>query len=111
MERASTGVETSVRARLRCGDVPVLLTGDVGGRAPDYNEWTLYGSRASYRIQDWYQLKVGNDDRWDELSVDTRSNGLEQLDALADMLGGRPPPLPTVSDALRVQEIVEAILN
>ena len=112
VERGPAGTETTVRARLRAGDVPVLLTGDVGGRAPDYNEWTLYGSRASYRIQDWYNLKVGDDDSWGNLQPSTPSTqGInEQLDALTEMLHGRPNPLPNFADALRVQELVEAIL-
>jgi predicted dehydrogenase len=113
VERGPTGTESTVRAQLQAGDVPVLLTGDVGGRAPDYNEWTLYGSRASYRIQDWNNLKIGGDDRWRDLQPSTPpTQGLsEQLDAVTDMLRGRPNPLPNFADALRVQELVEAILT
>jgi len=51
VERGPTGTESTVRAQLQAGDVPILLTGDVGGSAPDYNEWTLYGSKASYRTK------------------------------------------------------------
>ena len=113
VERGPAGTETTVRARLRAGEVPVLLTGDVGGRAPDYTEWTLYGSRASYRLQDWYQLKVGDDDAWRDLQPNTPpTQGLqEQLDAVTQMLRHHPNPLPTFADALRVQELVEAILD
>ena len=113
VERGPTGTETTVRARLQAGDVPVLLTGDVGGRAPDYNEWTLYGTRASYRIQDWYNLKIGDDDTWRDLQPGkSPAQGLnEHLDAVTEMLRGRSNPLPKFADALRVQEIVEAILT
>lgn len=112
VERGPTGTESTVRARLQAGDVPVLLTGDVGGRAPDFNEWTLYGSRASYRIQDWHRLNVGDDDGWRDLRPNgSPREGLQrQLDAVGQMLCGQPSPLPTFADALRVQELVEAIL-
>lgn len=109
--RGPAGTETTVRAELRSGDIPVLLTGDVGGRAPDYNEWTLYGSRASYRLQDWTRLTVGDDDGWRDFHLDSPTEGLQrQLDAVDQMLHGRPNPLPTFAEALRVQELVEAIV-
>ena len=59
--------------------------GDVGGRAPDFNEWTLYGSMASYRIQDWNKLMVGDDGGWRDLQpTSPPARGLaEQLDAVA----------------------------
>ncbi len=112
VDRGPTGTESTVRAELRAGEIPVLLTGDVGGRAPDYNEWTLYGSQASYRLQDWYQLTIANDDGWRDLNPDPPpAEGLQrQLDAVIQMIHGRPNPLPTFADALRVQELVEAIL-
>jgi 1,5-anhydro-D-fructose reductase (1,5-anhydro-D-mannitol-forming) len=113
VERGATGTETSVRATLRAGEVPIFLTGDVGGRAPDFNEWTLYGTETSYRLQDWRLLSIGDDDGWRESTPDASpGDGLQrQLDAVREMLEGRPNPLPTFADALRVQELVEAILR
>jgi predicted dehydrogenase len=113
VDRGPAGTETAVRARLQAGEISVSLTGDVGGRAPDHNEWTLYGSQASYRLQDWRELSVGDDDGWRDLQPNTPpEGGLEgQLDAVTQMLRGRPNPLPTFADALRVQELVEAILD
>lgn len=106
------GTESTVRARLLAGDTPVLLTGDVGGRAPDYNEWTLYGSQTSYRLQDWNKVTFGNDDGWREPPQGPPpADGLnQQLDAVIQMVNGQPHQLPTFADALRVQEVVEAIL-
>lgn len=113
VERGPTGTESTVRAQLRAGDVPVLMTGDVGGCAPDYNEWTLYGSRASYRIQDWHTLKLGDEDGWRDLQPSAPpAQGLKkQLDAVTEMLSGHPNPLPNFADALRIQELVETILT
>lgn len=113
IRHGSAGTETTVRAELLVGDIPVSLTGDVGGRAPDYNEWTLYGSRASYRLQDWNKLTFGNDDGWSEPPQDPPpTDGLRrQLDAIVQMVSGQPHQLPTFADALRVQELVEAILR
>lgn len=112
VERGPTGTESAVRAELRAGEIPVLLTGDVGGRAPDYNEWTIYGSQASYRLQDWFQLNIGDEDGWRDLHPDPPpGEGLNrQLDAVIQMVHGRPNPLPTFTDALRVQELVEAVV-
>lgn len=113
VERGPMGTETAVRASLRAGDIPVMLAGDVGGRAPDYNEWTLYGSESSYRIRDWRHLDVGSDDGWEGVEPHApRSAGLAgQLDAVSQMVRGLPNPLPTLADALRVQELVESILT
>ncbi len=112
VHRGPEGTESSVRAELMAGEVPVLLTGDVGGSAPDYNEWTLYGSQNSYRLQDWNQLTVGSDDGWRSLLPDRPSDeGLKrQIDAVVQLVRGQPNPLPTFADALRVQEVVESIL-
>lgn len=113
VHRGPAGTESTVRARLLAGDTPVLLTGDVGGRAPDYNEWTLYGSQASYRLHDWNKLTIGTDERWDEHPPDPPpTDGLHrQLDAVIQMVNGQPHQLPTFNDALRIQEVVEAILG
>lgn len=112
IHRGPAGTESTVRAKLLAGEVPVFLTGDVGGRAPDYNEWTLYGSRTSYRLQDWNKLTIGSDDGWRDPPLDLPpADGLDgQLDAVIQMVDGQPNPLPTFADALRVQELVEAIL-
>lgn len=112
VERGPSGTETAVHAQLKAGEVPVSLTGYVGVRAPDHYEWTLYGTLASYRLQDWYTLEVGRDDGWQALQPECPpAQGLQaQLDAVTKMLGGEANPLPTFAEALRVQEVVEAIL-
>lgn len=61
--------------------------------------------------------KTGNRSRWggDERSRDLHADspqtrGLEsQLDAVRKILRGEPNPLRTFADALRIQELVEAI--
>lgn len=112
VERGSGGTETSVLSELRAGGVRIRLFGAVGGRAPDHNEWTLYGSRASLRLTGWGDVTIGDDDGWRDLSPDRPRAGLsDQLDAVARMLRGHPHPLPTFADALRIQETVESILG
>lgn len=111
VNRGPSGTETAVRAQLKAGDVPIWLTGNVGGRAPDLYEWTLYGSLASYRLQNWYDLEIGHDDGWQSLQLEPPAQGLQaQLDAVTKLIGGEDNPLPTFADALRVQELVEGIL-
>lgn len=46
--------ERAVAARLTAGDVPVALTGRVGGTGkPDHNLWTAEGERGAVRLRDW----------------------------------------------------------
>lgn len=104
--------ESYVVARLTANGIPITVVGGVGGCAPDYNEWTLYGSKRSYRLQDWGLLKVATAQRWFDVlpEVEEPAPLQRQLDALAQTLSGTPS-LPTLEDGLRVQQLVEALLT
>jgi len=92
---------------------PVLMHGAVGGAAPDFNQWTLYGTERSYRIQDWGELKVANINRWYDLMPrgEPKPPLHHQLDNLAKMLRGEPHTLPSFQEGFRVQEVVEGLLK
>lgn len=104
--------ETYVQAELNCGGLPVTVCGGVGGTAPDFNAWTLYGQARSLRLQDWGQLLVGDASGWSERQPDAREPFplTHQLDALARTLAGTPA-LPTLAEGLAVQEWVEGLLQ
>ena len=91
----------------------VILQGGVGGAAPDFNEWTLFGTERSYRIQDWGQLKVANTNRWYDMMPRGESKPplFHQLDNISNMLHGRPHPLPSFADGLKVQQVVEGLFE
>lgn len=108
------GSETELAARMETGaGLPVLLTGAVGGAAPDANEWTLYGSKRALRLKDWRRLLQAEEESdWTEVAPDRE--GLphlgDQLNALAALLRGDRAALPGLEVGLRVQELVEALL-
>lgn len=109
---APDGAEVSAAACLRCGGTPVLLMGGAGGVAPDFNRWTLYGSRASVRLTDWAVAEQSDGTDWTPVPGASREErGARQLEALADRLAGDASPLPTLRDALAVQEVVEGLFR
>ncbi|MBC8505193.1 MAG: Gfo/Idh/MocA family oxidoreductase [Anaerolineales bacterium] len=105
--------ETYVMANLESNGLPIRVSGGVGGAAPDYNAWTLFGSQKSYRFYDWRLMQVADLEGWHELVPEIEPKPLmgDQLDALAEMLTGNPHCLPDFAAALAVQEIVEGLLQ
>ena len=107
--------ETVMTARLDCDGTQVTIAGSVGGLGPDQVECTVWGQRVSYRLSDWYWLSMSSGSQWTAAlgdSGDPRAAAyMAQLDNLAAMLDGRPHTMPSFREALRVQEIVEALLK
>ncbi len=61
--------ETQFLARLDCNGVPVSVAGGSGGVGPDRVEFTVWGSKRSYRLWDWYRLESSEGGAWrDELT-------------------------------------------
>lgn len=107
------GAETSATAELECAGVPVRISGAVGGAAPDYNEWTLYGSKGSLRLIDWgARIERGEAGGWEELrpTRESRPRLHDQLDNLARWIRGEATPLPDFDEGRRIVEAVEGIL-
>ncbi len=105
--------ETDVVASFLIGELPVVLTGSVGGAAPDYNEWTLYGMKKMVRLYDWYKLRVadaGTD--FAEVMPERGARPLQlELDEVANMIQGEAHVLPTLADGLAVQKVIEELLE
>jgi len=106
--------ESHVLAQLDCGGTPVTFAGTVGGVGPDLVEYSVWGSKKSYRLVDWYRLLSSDGGDWrdeitgvDSLPVDAY---MLQLDNLVAMLDGKPHTLPDFRAALSVQERIEEIL-
>jgi predicted dehydrogenase len=104
--------ENRLSARLVAAGVPVFIQGGVGGQAPDFNEWCLFGQERSFRIQDWGRLQQSDGGPWQDLPPDVAPSGRAQetLSALAAQLRGEPAYLPTLAEGLVVQEVVEGLL-
>lgn len=108
------GAESHVLARLEFGGAPVTLAGSVGGAGPDLVEFTLWGSRKSLRLTDFYRLWSSTGGGWTAELPEIGNPALDaymlQLDELVKLMDGAPHVLPDFHTALGVQELVEAIL-
>lgn len=107
--------ETHMLARLETGaGMAVTVMASVGGAQPDRQELTIKGTRESHRVAEFFQHSVSDGGDFAPVEVsgtDPRADALSrQLDALLDCIDGRPNPLATPDEALRVQKLVEAML-
>ena len=88
--------ETNIYAHLHCSEVPVAVTGAVGGRTPDRIELAVYGTKRSYRILQFYILEKTEGGAWQSVFpplADPRSVSIpRQLDNVAKWLRGEAHP-------------------
>jgi len=108
--------ETHLLARLESVEgrvVSILAT--TGGAQPDRQELTIKGSSASYKVTDFYVDALSNGGAFtpvDRGPTDPRTAALKhQLDDLLLCLNGQPNRLATLDEALRVQKLVETMLQ
>ncbi|WP_422016544.1 Gfo/Idh/MocA family protein [Reyranella sp.] len=110
--------ERRISATFRAGDLPVTLSGAVGGTAKDdHNVWMLEGDRGAVRLCDWSiaerRLPDGSWQPAPDAMPNERARPLalkRQLEGVARLARGEAHHLATLQEALDVQEIVEAIL-
>ena len=106
--------ETHISATLDCNGIPVSVLGSSGGAGPDRVEMTVWGSRRSHRLHDWFLLESSDGGEWQQEFPEVEDPRAEafgfQLDNVAAWIEGRSNLLPSARDALMVQELVEAML-
>ncbi|GGK32990.1 Gfo/Idh/MocA family protein [Salinarimonas ramus] len=109
--------ERAIAAELTCGTIPVRVRGLVGEtETPDTNGFTLHGSNGAIRLRDWAIAERLVDGAWQPApdaipQEEARPITLaRQLAKVAAMARGEPQDLASLSEALAVQELVEAIL-
>lgn len=108
--------ETHMAARLvsETGAV-VTVMGSVGGAQPDRQELTIKGTSASRRVSAFYRDAVSSGGPFEPVAADPadpRAVSLKaQLDDLVLLVAGQPNRLATLAEALRVQILVEAMLE
>lgn len=110
--------ERQIDARLTAGGVPVTLSGSVGTTTKDdHNVWTLEGDKGAVRLCDWShaerRLADGSWERDPDALPQDQARPIalrRQLQGVAKLTRGEPHHLATLSEALEVQDIVEAIL-
>ncbi len=110
--------ERRITATLQAADLPVTLSGAVGGTAKDdHNIWMLEGDKGSVRLCDWsIAQRRTPDGTWQQApdalpQEQARPLALKrQLEGVVKLTRGEPHHLATLVDALNVQETVEGIL-
>ncbi|MEV6740284.1 hypothetical protein AB0N14_26375 [Streptomyces sp. NPDC051104] len=102
--------ETTASGLLTSADgVPVRVSGQVAA-GPESYEWTLYGSRASYRITEWGRLWKRDESGWREVTpAGPRGDERTRPTEFARALRGEPTLLADFSAGLRVQRVVEGL--
>ena len=107
--------ETHIQAQLFCGPIPINIFGSSGGVGPDRQEVTVWGTKKSYRINDFYFLETAKDPTWHSAlksDDDPRTTTLQrQLDNVDKWLTGNDHPLASAEDAFSVQIIIENMLS
>jgi 1,5-anhydro-D-fructose reductase (1,5-anhydro-D-mannitol-forming) len=103
--------ETAINARLQADSVPVNLLGTVGGASPDLVDWVLYGSNKSFRVLNWNQVFEGTVEGWSEIFFDAAEVRQMHMDEIAKLAEGKPHALADFAMGLRVQEMIEALLD
>ena len=110
--------ERRIAATLNAGDLPVTLTGSVGTTTKDdHNIWMIEGDAGAVRLRDWsIAERRMADGSWQpdpEAMPNEKVRPLvlrRQLEGVAALVRGEPFHLATLTEALEVQEVVEAIL-
>lgn len=117
VDRIDDGVSAEHHAclALRAGGVPAVLHGATAGTGADVKHCIVRADGASYRIRDFHWLDVEIDEGWraafEPPAHPERDTHLRQLDRVARLLDGDAHALASFTDALAVQEIVEAALS
>ncbi|WP_132297440.1 Gfo/Idh/MocA family protein [Kribbella sp. VKM Ac-2568] len=104
-----TSSETTACGLLRAGKIPVHLTGIAGAAGPTTYEWTLRGSKQSYRLTNWTALSVAHGNSWASLDLPAPASESTRLALFAQAIHGSPTPdLATFPTAHRIQHVVES---
>ncbi len=107
--------ETHITALLDCAGIPVQVFGSSGGTGPDRVEFTIWGTKRSYRLHDWFWLQSTDGGAWEtelaEIEDLRTANYPRLMDNVLAMKDGKPSLLPTARQALEVQATVEAMLR
>jgi hypothetical protein len=111
-----SAAETSLRATLRAGGVPVQVHGRIDAALPvaERNRMRWQGSRGAIELRDWFGLfQQDTHAVWTAAgdAAQLRAEGqAAQLDQWLAMLEGRAHGLPGYAEALAVQQTIEAML-
>lgn len=106
--------ETLLEARLRAGDIPVILSAQAGGKVHELIEIAFQGKTEGFRLQNWFDLARFRNGMWHGVDFGAGVMQEKVYGALIDNLDmfyrGQPHGLATFAEALDVQVCVEQML-
>lgn len=106
--------ETHLTAELDFGGIPVFIRAATGGAGPAGTEYTVWGSKKSYRLHSGGRMSCSDGGPWQEQFTDVADIGANDrqrtLDGIARRLQGESINMADAADGLAVQRLVEALL-
>ena len=107
--------ETHLTASLDFGGVPVSIHVTSGSVGPVGTEYTVWGSRTSYRLRSGGGISVSDGGEWIKRLSDIENIDVvdrqRSLDGVASCLKGEYINMPDAEDGLAVQMLVENLLS
>jgi len=110
------GAETGLQARLRAAGIPVTVSGRVDSSVPvaDRNQMTWRASGGEIVLRDWFALtrqrRGESTQTLGEADAMRAAGQTGQMDQWVALIEGQTHTLPDFSEALAVQETIEAVL-
>jgi 1,5-anhydro-D-fructose reductase (1,5-anhydro-D-mannitol-forming) len=109
-----TSAETHLTAELDFGGIPLFIRVATGGVGPVGTEYTLWGSKISYRLHSGGRISFSDGGDWTELFTDLDDIGANDrqrtLDGVRTYFDGEEIAMPSAEDGFAVQKLVEALL-
>jgi len=106
--------ETRLLAKLEFGGVPTVINAACGGAGPVGAEYTVWGTRKSYRLHSGGGISSTQGEGWQEEFADVadieQTDIMRNLDATAKAFRRETVKIATLADGLAVQRIVEALI-
>ncbi len=107
--------EQAVSAAVTFGDTQLTIAASSDACGPDEVEFIVWGSARSFRLSDWYRLRSSDGGQWEDVLPQDAIGGpaayAAQLGQVANLVGGEAHTLATFEAGLRVQELVESLLD
>lgn len=106
--------ETRLLAALEFGGVPAVINAAVGGAGPVGTEYTLWGTKKSFKLHSGGRVSATSDGTWKQEFTDiedmSETDIQRNIGAAAKAFRREPVKVPALADGLAVQRIVESLL-
>lgn len=107
--------EIGLSAATTFGSTPLSMMGTSDSKGGDEVQLTVRGTERSFRLTNWYELTTSTGTEWEPMPTGEAATGPAaynaQMTQLANMVRGEAHSLSTFDEALRVQQLVEGLLE